>query len=95
MRSADGKEYPAHSVYVEVVENSRLVYKDDTEEVGEETPPVTINMVTFEDAEGGKTKLTIHSLVATVEDRNKMLEMGCNAGMNESLDRLEESLPVA
>jgi uncharacterized protein YndB with AHSA1/START domain len=77
MRGPDGQEYPAHSVYIEVEEPARLVYKDD---------------VTFENEGQAKTKLTIHTLVASGEDRNKMMEMGYTVGMGESLDRLEQSL---
>jgi uncharacterized protein YndB with AHSA1/START domain len=48
--------------------------------------------LTFEAAEGGKTKMTNHMLFASREDRDGMLSSGMEEGGIETLDRLDALL---
>src|SRR3954462_4162885 len=63
MRGPDGNEFPNRGVYLEVVENERLVFTDAYTKAWEpsEKPIMTV-VLTFEDVgggdEGGKTRYT-------------------------------------
>ena len=48
---------------------------------------VIVDTLEFEDL-GGKTRLTVTSLFASLEDRDGMLATGMEGGANESWDRL-------
>jgi uncharacterized protein YndB with AHSA1/START domain len=43
---------------------------------------------TFEDVEGGKTRLTIKSVFQSLEDRDGMVASGMESGASEGWDRL-------
>ncbi len=106
MRSPDGVEYPVKGVYLEVVENERLVMTDDCSEHPDEwhnlvnqnrdkkqgKPSLeSTNTVTFEDHDG-KTKLTMWTRFDSTAVRDAMLKMGMSEGWGESLERLEAYL---
>jgi uncharacterized protein YndB with AHSA1/START domain len=59
MRSPDGKDLPNRGVYLEVVENERLVFTDAYTKAWEpsQKPFMTV-ILTFEDEGGGKTRYT-------------------------------------
>lgn len=96
MISPDGKEYPGTGVFREVVPPERIV---TTDEFGEEFEKVTdldlpqgiVLTVLFEELDG-KTKLTLHIVHATADDRRKHEEMGVVAGWNSSFDCLDKFL---
>ena len=48
--------------------------------------------MTFEEAEGGKTRMTDHLLFETREERDGMLNSGMEEGAAETIDRLAELL---
>jgi uncharacterized protein YndB with AHSA1/START domain len=52
---------------------------------------VLVETTTFEDL-GGKTKMTVHDVYATVEDLDGMVQSGMEEGAVESYDRLTELL---
>ena len=88
-RAADGGEYAFNGVYREIVPPKRLVYTFNYEGApGHEA----IETVTFEEAEGGKTKMTDHMLFETREERDGMLNSGMEEGAAETIDRLAELL---
>lgn len=92
MRAPDGTIYPNRGRYLEVVEPERLVYTDDVEDDevawGDTPPPSAIITVTFEDDEGGQTRVTVVVRVDSPEARDAMIEMGAVAGWTESMERL-------
>jgi uncharacterized protein YndB with AHSA1/START domain len=95
MCAPDGKIYPIKGTYHEVVAPERIVYTDEAD-IGHDwidglPPPTCLVTVTFED-KGGKTKLTIHMLFDTVEDRDATLKMGVEGGFAESFERLDALL---
>jgi uncharacterized protein YndB with AHSA1/START domain len=81
MRSPEGRKYPQHGVFREIVAPSRLVFTfiwDD------EPDRETLVTITFDDR-GGKTEMTFrHGVFQSVESRDSHEE-----GWTECFDRLE------
>jgi len=88
MRSPEGQEFPNRGVYLEVVENQRLVVTDAYTEAWEpsERPFMTV-VLTFED-EGGKTRYTARVRHWTVADREEHEKMGFYQGWGQCIDQL-------
>lgn len=84
----DGSEYAFRGEYREVVPPDRLV---NTFEYEGMPGHVIVDTATFEEYEG-KTKLTVVSLFASIEDRDGMLATGMEEGGKETWDRLAELL---
>lgn len=89
MRGPDGNEFPNRGVYLEVVENERIVVTDAFTTAWEpsEKPFMTL-ILTFED-EGGKTKYTALVRHWTVADREAHEKMGFHEGWGQCADQLE------
>jgi len=106
MHGPEGSEFDkdlySAGVYKEIVPPKKLVFSDyfsDAE--GDKIDPTVYGMkmdmpdvvVTFEEAEGGKTKLTIeYARPESEEDFQAMLQSGMEEGWNSSLDKLAQSL---
>ena len=90
MRGPDGVEFPNPGVYLEVVENERLVITDAYTEawVPSEKPFMTL-ILTFEDL-GGKTRYTARVLHWTAADRETHEKMGFHTGWGQCTDQLTE-----
>lgn len=88
MRSPDGNEFPNRGVYLEVVENERLVFTDAFTKAWQpsEKPFMTV-VLTFED-QGGKTKYTARVQHWTVADREAHEKMGFHQGWSMCADQL-------
>src|SRR6266481_474306 len=88
MRDPEGKEFPNRGVYLEVVEDERLVFTDAYTKAWEpsEKPFMTV-VLTFED-EGGKTRYTARVLHWTVADREAHEKMGFHQGWGICADQL-------
>jgi len=88
MRGPDGNEFPNRGVYLEIVENERLVFTDayTTAWVPSEKPFMTV-IVTFAD-EGGKTRYTALVRHWTVADREAHEKMGFHQGWGQCADQL-------
>jgi uncharacterized protein YndB with AHSA1/START domain len=88
MRNPEGNEFPNRGVYLEVVENERLVFTDAYTRAWEpsEKPFMTV-IVTFED-EGGKTRYTARARHWTVTDREAHERMGFHEGGGQCADQL-------
>jgi uncharacterized protein YndB with AHSA1/START domain len=80
MRSPDGSEFPNRGVYLEVVENERLVFTNAYTKAWEpsEKPFMTV-ILTFE-GEGRSTKYTVLVRHWTVDDREAHEKMGFHKG---------------
>ena len=89
MRDPDGKDYPNRGVYLEVVENEKLVVTDayTSAWVPSGKPFMTL-VLTFED-EGGKTRYTARALHWTEADRKAHEDMGFHQGWSQCTDQLE------
>jgi len=88
MRSPEGQDFPNRGVYLEVVENERLVFTDAYTEawVPSEKAFMTV-ILTLED-EGGKTKYTARVQHWTVADREAHEKMGFYQGWGQCTDQL-------
>jgi uncharacterized protein YndB with AHSA1/START domain len=88
MRNPEGNEFPNRGVYLEVVENERLVFTDAYTRAWEpsEKPFMTV-IVTFED-EGGKTRYTACVRHWTVADCEAHEKMGFHEGWGQCADQL-------
>jgi uncharacterized protein YndB with AHSA1/START domain len=88
MRSPDGQDLPNRGVYLEVVENERLVSTDAYTDAWKpsEKPFMTL-ILTFEDL-GGKTRYTARVRHWTAEDRETHEKMGFHEGWGICADQL-------
>jgi uncharacterized protein YndB with AHSA1/START domain len=88
MRDPEGKEFPHRGVYLEVVEDERLVFTDAYTKAWEpsEKPFMTV-ILTFED-ERGRTRYTARVLHWTVADRAAHEKMGFHQGWGQCADQL-------
>ncbi len=87
MRGPDGVEMPNRGVYLEVVENERIVFTNAYTKAWEpsEKPFITV-ILTFED-QGGKTKYTALVRHWTIADRQTHEEMGFHRGWGQCADQ--------
>src|ERR1700694_3219429 len=70
MRAPDGTEYPTKGVFLEVVENERIVFTDAFGPGWEPSPDIFFTAITtFEPLSGGQTRYTARALHWTVENR--------------------------
>ncbi len=89
MRDAAGHDFPNRGVYLEVVENERLVFTDAYTKAWEPSAkPFMTVILTFED-EGGKTDYTARVLHWTAADRETHEKMGFYQGWGQCTDQLE------
>ena len=89
MRGPDGNEFPNRGVYLEVVENERIVTTDAYTKAWEpsEKPFMTL-ILTFEDDGGGKTRYTARVRHWTVADWEMHEKMGFHEGWGQCADQL-------
>ncbi len=95
MTGPNGEQSWGRSEYREIVPPEKLVYTDAFSDAeGNINSPETIITVYFED-QGGKTLIRSIAVFASAEERQNVLNMGMIAGMDETLDRLDEYLATA
>lgn len=89
MRDPQGAEYPANGVYLELVENERIV-TTDAYSAGwvPSAKPFMTAIITFAD-EGGKTRYTAVARHWNAADRKAHEEMGFHEGWGQCADQLE------
>jgi uncharacterized protein YndB with AHSA1/START domain len=89
MRGPDGNEFPNRGVYLEIIENEKVVVTDAFTKAWEpsEKPFMTV-ILTFEDV-GGKTKYTALARHWSVADREAHEKMGFHEGWGICADQLE------
>ncbi|MEK1851033.1 MAG: SRPBCC family protein [Phyllobacterium sp.] len=89
MRGPDGNEFPNRGVYLEIIENEKIVVTDAFTKAWEpsEKPFMTV-ILTFEDV-GGKTKYTALARHWSVADREAHEKMGFHEGWGICADQLE------
>ncbi len=92
MRDADGRDYPADSVFLEITPPERIVYRNrevtEHEWVGDR-PPSFKRTITFTEA-NGVTTLTLFAEFENVDTRERVRRRGFVAGTLESYDRLQQ-----
>jgi uncharacterized protein YndB with AHSA1/START domain len=89
MNGPNGEVFPNRGVYLEVVENEKIVFTDAFVAAWEPSEkPFVVGIITFED-EDGQTRYTArvrHWTIADYEDHQKM---GFEAGWGKATDQLE------
>jgi uncharacterized protein YndB with AHSA1/START domain len=94
MEMPDGQEVAFHGEYREIVANERIVSTEVFE--GAPLPPeeleanATVNTITFAEAEGGRTAVTMLIQCPSPEVREAILASGMEDGLQDALDLLEE-----
>lgn len=91
MRAPDGAEMPNKGVYLDVIENRRLVFTDAFAEAWEpSSKPFMVVELTFEATAGGsQTRYTARVRHWTVADREAHEKMGFHQGWGLCTDQLE------
>ena len=87
-RDQDGQEWGFRGEVREIVPPERIVQTFEWEGL---PGHVSVETMRLEDL-GGRTRVTVTSVFASVEDRNGMLQSGMEQGAGESYDRLEAYL---
>ena len=84
-----GEEYGFNGDFHVVRENDFAIQTFEFDGVPD---VVTIETMTFERLDGGRTRLSGHSTFPSVEARDGSIEHGMEIGMREGYERLEEVL---
>lgn len=88
MTATEGFEVAFNGEYREIVENERLVMTEAYE--GAPDAGYGVNTITFEEAGGGRTLLTMLCEYDSKEIRDMVVDSGMEGGAQESLDALEQ-----
>jgi uncharacterized protein YndB with AHSA1/START domain len=89
MSDPDGNQFPNRGVYLEVVENEKLVFTDAfTSAWVPSAKPFMVGTITLEDLGGGKTRYTATVLHWSEEDRQAHEKMGFHHGWGQCTDQL-------
>ena len=90
MRSPEGEDFPSPGVFLEVVQNERLVFTDAYTKAWEPSEkPFMTAILTFEDL-GGKTRYTARVYHWSVADREEHERMGFHEGWGQCTDQLAD-----
>ena len=91
MSGPEGQEFPNRGIYLEVVENRRLVFTDAFVEAWVPSEkPFMVAIVEFEDLGDGTTRYTATARHWTVEDRKTHEQMGFLEGWGVVADQLAQ-----
>ena len=95
MRGPDGTNYPNKSIFKEIVPNERIVFSHGGGREDGTAPGANfVATWTFEEEDGGKTRLTGRMLFPSKEAREIVArEYGAVEGGRQTLERLSEYLP--
>lgn len=89
MRGPDGQDFPNRGVYLDIVENQKLVITDAfTRAWIPSAKPFMTVIITFEDIGGGQTRYTARALHWNAEDREAHEKMGFHEGWGQCADQL-------
>jgi uncharacterized protein YndB with AHSA1/START domain len=88
-RDTDGSEYGFRGVFHSATPPERII---QTFEFLGAPGWVSIESVTFEQLEGGRTRSTVHAVYPTLEARDAMIENGMETGVVEGNNRLDRIL---
>lgn len=93
MRDPEGKDHPNQGIYLEVVENEKLVFTDAFTAAWEPSEkPFVLCIVIFEDMGDGKTRYLARVRHWTIDDCNAHEKMGFHDGWGQAADQLAELL---
>lgn len=90
-KDGNGNSYAFHGVYHTVDAPELLIGTFEFEGLPTKGH-VELDTATFEELPGGRTKLTVHAVYRSVQDRDGMMASGMEKGLNEGFSRLDELL---
>ena len=94
MRSPEGQEFPNRGVYLEIVENEKIVFTDAfTSAWVPSEKPFFVGIILLEDLGNGRTKYTAKARHWTADDKEQHEKMGFHEGWGKCADQLAELLP--
>ncbi|EPE97968.1 SRPBCC family protein [Rhizobium grahamii] len=94
MRSPEGQEFPNRGVYLEIVENEKIVFTDAfTSSWVPSEKPFFVGIILLEDLGNGRTKYTAKARHWTAADKEQHEQMGFHEGWGKCADQLAELLP--
>lgn len=90
MKDPEGNEYPNAGVYLEIVENEKIVVTDAYTSAWQPSEkPFFTAIVTLEDAGDGKTRYIARALHWTKEDLEAHEKMGFHEGWGQVAEQME------
>ncbi|MDQ0561783.1 uncharacterized protein YndB with AHSA1/START domain [Rhizobium mesoamericanum] len=93
MRSPEGQEFPNRGVYLEIVENEKIVFTDAfTSSWVPSEKPFFVGIILLEDLGNGRTKYTASARHWTAADKEQHEQMGFHEGWGKCADQLAELL---
>ena len=90
LQGPDGRTWPCRGIYREITEPEKIVYSgiaDESHPCGAGLPRRSIVTVTFTE-QGGRTTVTLHTLLENSADRDACIAGGYREGWEASLDHL-------
>lgn len=89
IRDPEGNDYPHQGVYLEVVENERIVFTDAFSRAWEPAERAFMTVIATFENQGGKTRYTACARHWSVEDREAHERMGFHETWGTCTDQLE------
>lgn len=89
-KDEQGNEYGFHGVFHEI-SPTRMIQTFEFEGMPE-SGHVILDTMKLDSLPGNRTRLTIHSVYQSVEDRDGMIQAGMETGMNQGYEKLDEIL---
>ncbi len=89
-KDQEGNEFGFHGVFHEI-SPERMIQTFEFEGLPE-SGHVILDSMRLEALPSDRTRLTIHSVYQSVEDRDGMIQSGMETGMNQGYERLDELL---
>ncbi len=89
-KDQDGNEFGFHGVFHEL-SPERMIQTFEFEGLPEKGH-VILDSMKLEPLPGDRTRITIHSVYQSVEDRDGMIQSGMATGMNQGYEKLDELL---
>ncbi|OAE02710.1 SRPBCC family protein [Arthrobacter sp. OY3WO11] len=93
MVASGGFEVAFHGTYREIVPNERIVHTEvmETANVGRDSQEgAVVNTVTFSNADGGATLVSIRTDAGSKEVRDMIAQSGMEGGVREQFELIEE-----
>jgi uncharacterized protein YndB with AHSA1/START domain len=91
MQAPNGPQFTINSVFLEVVEQEKLVWTSAGDVQRNPAPPTAITTVTLE-AHGAQTKWTLVARFNSIEERDRAAKMGFAQIISQGAERIAELL---
>ena len=89
-KDKDGNEFGFHGVFHEI--SPQTMIQTFEFEGLPESGHVILETMKLDSLPGDRTRITVHSVYQSVEDRDGMIQAGMESGMNEGYEKLDEIL---